>query len=265
MREACPQYDTTRLTEKLRERLQEMTAASQALSSNLAGNEKVANYLAILDRAICTQLCLVRQLELGQQLYTQSEVRVIFAPMDLVELGRDVMKKADALTRPLLGIKAEFSSSLAALPTQADRAVLEKMLLLFLSNSVRAIGRNGTIRLELEQQRDQAVFTMTDTGGGLDPDVLADLFDPLAEPEAPARGLLLAQRIAKLHGGTLVVGNTEADGARLAVSLPIQEWTGGVLRSPSIPMDNAGGWDPALVALSDCLPLEAFLPDRGKK
>lgn len=192
MSEACPQYDTTRLTEKLRERLQEMTAASQALSSNLAGNEKAASYLAILDRAICTQLCLVRQLELGQQLYTQSEVRVIFAPMDLVELGRDVMKRADALTRPLLGIKAEFSSSLAALPTQADRAVLEKMLLLFLSNSVRAIGRNGTIRLELEQQRDQAVFTMTDTGGGLDPDALADLFDPLAEPEAPARGLLLA-------------------------------------------------------------------------
>lgn len=289
MCDVCPQSDTARLTEKLRERLQEMTAASQALSSNLGGDEKAAGYLAILDRAICGQLRLVRQLELGQRLYSEDEVRIVKTATDLVELGRDVMQKTDALTRPLLEIEAEFSSSLTTLPAQADRGALEDMLLLFLSNSVRAIGRKGTIRLELERQGDQAVFTMTDTGGGLDPEVLEELFDPDGEEETRTRGLRLAQQIAKLHGGALVISSAApggarpadgtrpadgarpangarlADGARLAVSIPIKERAGGVLRSPSIPVDNSGGWDPALVALSDSLPLEAFLPDGGRK
>lgn len=263
MYEVLPQGGMDRLTRGLREQLQTMTAAAYALTPHLAGNEKAAEYLAVLDRAICAQMHLILQAELGQRLYSENEMRVIMAPMDLAALGRDVMKKADALTRPLLEIKAEFSSSLAVLPTQADRAALEEMLLAFLSNSVRAIGRNGTVRLELERQRDQAVFTMTDTGSGLDPDVLAGLFDPEEEPEAPVRGLLLARRIAELHGGTLVAGNTEAGGARLAVSLPVVERAGGILHSPLIPADG-GGWDPVLVALSGCLPQSAFLPDRKK-
>lgn len=265
MCDTCPQNDTTRLAQKMREQLQEMTAVSQALSASLTGDKKTANYLAILDRAICVQLRLVRQLELGHRLYTENEVRIILAPMDLVELGRDVMKRADAVTRPLLEIRSEFSTSLAALPTQADRGALEEMILFLISNSAHAIGRNGTIRLELEQQGDQAVFTVTDTGGGLDLDVLEELFDPLAEADTRASGLRLVQQIAKLHGGALAAGNSEAGGARLAVSIPILERMVGVVRSPSIPVETSGGWNPALVALSDCLPVEAFLPDRGQK
>jgi len=261
----CPQCDTLRLAQKLRERLQEMTAVSQALSSNLAGDKKMAGYLAVLDKAICVQLRLVRQLELSQRLYNQDEPRVIPALTDLVALGRDVMKKADALTRPLLGIKAEFSSSLTTLPTQADRTALEDMLLFLISNSAHAIGRDGTIRLELERQQNMAVFTVTDTGSGLDPDVLAELFDPLAEPENRARGFSLARRIAELHGGTLMASSTESGGARLAVSISMVDRMGGIVRSPAICVETGGGWDPALVALSDCLPAEAFLPDRGKK
>lgn len=257
--------DTIRLAQGLRERLQEMTAVSQALSTSLTEDEKAANYLAILDRAICVQLRLVRQLELSHKLYTEnSEVRAFMAPTDLVEVGRDVMEKANALTWPLLEIKAEFSSSLSALPAQADRAELEEMLLFFIANSVRAIGRKGTIRLGLEQQGEQAVFTVTDTGGGLDPEVLEDLFDTNAEAETRARGLRLAQQIAGLHGGTMVAGNSKSGGARLAVSIPIKDWVGGYLQSPPIPVDNTGGWDPALVALADWLPLEAFLPDGGE-
>ena len=281
-----------RLTRGLREQLQTMTAAAHALGSNLAGNGKAEEYLAVLEHAICSQLRLVRQAELNERLYGNNELRVILAPMDLAALGRDVMKKTDALTRPLLDIKAEFSSSLAALPTQADQAALEEMLLCFIANSVRVIGRGGTIRLELERVEGRAVFTLTDTGCGLAPEVLAGLFVPDEDEkdredgedreesenqeesedredgealEFPVRGLRLARRIAVLHSATLMAGNTEAGGACLAVSLPIVERASGALCSPAIPVDCSGGWDPVLVALSGCLPREAFLPERQKR
>lgn len=264
MNELLPQNGMDRLTGELRDQLQTMTAAAYALAAQLAGNEKAMEYLAVLDRAICAQLRLILQAELTRQLFGDSELRAVMAPMDLAELGRDVMERTDALTRPLLGIKAEFSTSLPSLPTRADRAILEKMLLAFLSNSVRAIGREGTIRLELARQRDQAVFTLTDTGCGLDSGALADLFGvqedgPDGEPEAPVRGLQLAGRIAALHGGTLVAGNTEAGGACLVVSLPIVERTSSLLRSPAALAVDNGGWDPVLVALAGSLPAAAFL------
>lgn len=254
---------TGRLTRGLRERLQEMTAASHALAPAVTGNGKAEEYLAVLDRAICAQLRLLRQADLSARLNSPDEVRLDRAPVDLAVLGRDVMKSVDTLTRPQLDIRAEFSSPLAALPAVADVAALRDMLLEFISNSVRAIGRTGAVRLKLERQRDEAVFTVTDTGGGVDPAAL-DVRDEAEEPEELSRGLLLAKRIAELHGGRLMAGNTGAGGACVAVVIPIVERMGGALRSPAIPVETGGGWDPALVALSGCLPAAAFLPD-GRK
>lgn len=251
------------LARGLREQLQTMTAAVYALAPKLSGDEAAADYLAVIRRAICGALRLTQQAELGERVFDNSEVRVVLAPMDLAELGRSVMERVDALTRPLLDIKAEFSSPLVSLPTCADRSALEQMLLYLITNSVQAMDRPGTVRLELEQAGDRAVFTVTDTGRGLDPGSLAGLLDPEEEMDAPFRGLLVARQIALAHSGTLVAGNTEAGGARLAVSIPIVESVGGAIRSPGIPVE-AGGWDPALVALSGCLPLEAFPPDRGR-
>lgn len=267
MYEMLPRDGMEQLTQGLREQLQTMTAAVHALVPQLAGDEKGTEYLSVLDRAICAQLRLILQAELGRLLYSEDERRIDLAPLDLVALGRDVMARAGALTRPLLDIRAEFSTDLTVLPTQADKAALEQLLLALLSNAVEAVGRGGSIRLELERQRDQAVFTMTDTGCGLDAGALSALFGPEPEDDeagelAPFRGLRLAQRIALLHGGTLVAGNTEAGGARLAVSLPIlSEKPLGILHSPALQVDS-GGWDSVLVALSGSLPAAAFLPDR---
>lgn len=258
MDEIYLQGDTARLIGRLRERLQEMTAAVQALTGMAAGDSKAKEYLGVLNRGLCTQLRLIRRLELDRRLNSQDEIRLDRTTVDLAELCRSVAERADALTAPLLDIRVTCSAppSLSAI---ADRGALEELLLGFITNSVQAIGRSGSICLALERQEDRAVFTVTDSGGGMDPEVLAGLFDPQEEPETPARGLLLARRIAELHGGTLVAGNAEQAGARVAVSIPLVERLGGILQSPGIRVDE-GGWDPALVALSDCLPLRAFLP-----
>lgn len=282
MYEAVSVNGMEQLARGLREQLQVMTAAVYTLAPHVAGNEKAEEYLAVLDRAVCTQLRLILQAELCQQLYDENEQRVSLAPVDLVELGEDVMERTDALTNSALGIRAEFTTDLDQLSTHTDQTALERLFQALVSNSVGAIGRNGTIHLALERQRDQAVFTLTDTGCGLDPKVLANLFGPEAEDESevgpegasdsepedeladvPYRGLRLARRIAQLLGGTLVAGNTEAGGARLALSLPIVDKSTSTLHSTALQADN-GGWDPMLVALSGSLPTSAFLPAHTK-
>lgn len=250
------------LAQGMRDRLQEMTAVMYALEGELAGSGRAEEYLAVMGRAICGQLRLVRRLELSRRLSSRDEMRVFRAPMDLAALGRRVMEQTDGLTRPMLDIRAEFSTSLPALPALADEELLEAMLLEFISNSVGAIGRSGRVYLELEERNGQAVFTLTDTGTGLDPAALEGMFEPDGE-ETPTRGLALAWKIAQLHGGTLAAANTEAGGARVAVSIPIMERASGLLRSPAPPMDS-GGWGPVRVALSGCLPAEAFRTRRSR-
>lgn len=252
------------LTRELRTQIQEMMTVSHALASGLAGNERMEQYLTVLNRAICSQLRLVRQVELDQRLNSPDEIRLSRAPVDLVILGRDVMETADALTRPLLGIRAGFSASQAALVTMADGYVLREMLLYLLSEAVGAVGQGGDIRLKLDSRNGQAIFVLTDSGGGPAPVQV-----PPAEaedPESAPRGLLLARRIAALHGGTLITGSTEAGGVRAAVSIPIveRERAGGILHSAGVRWEAGGGWDPVLVGLSGCLPAEAFRPDRGR-
>lgn len=272
MREIDPTGQSMELTSLLRRQLHEMMAASQALGPALAENKNGRECLAVLNRGMFRQMRLIHQLELDCRLNSPDEIRLDLRPTDLVEVCRSVADRVGGLVREL-GIQVEFSTSLTALATMADRGALEDMLLALISNCVNAVretGRSdGSIRVELERQDRKAVLTLTDNGGGMDPGTLAGLFDAPAEEDAPpesgaiqpAHGLSLAQQIAALHGGIMIVDSQEHRGVRLAISLPLLEGTGGVLHSPGLRMDESGGWDKALTALSDCLPVQAFLPE----
>ena len=268
MKDLNPADEALRLTSLLREQLNEMMAAGQALTGSLADNGRALEYMAVLQRGMFRQLRLIRQLELDQKLNGLDEVRLFRTLVDLVKMCRDLITRADPLLSPL-GIRVQFSTTLTALPTLADQAALEEMLLALISNSVKAIGRDGSILLELEQRDRKAVFTLTDNGGGMDCAVLSALFDPPEEddeePDSPlarhSRGLSLVQQIAALHGGILIVDSKQSKGVRLAISMPLVSRIGGLLSTPPSARDDTGGWDRVLVALSDCLPLQAFLPE----
>lgn len=268
MKDLNPADEVLRLTCRLREQLNEMMAAGQALTHSLAGDSRALNYMALLQRGMFRQLRLIRQLELDQRLHSLDEAPLFRAPVDLVPMCRSLIDRTDALVSSL-GVRAQFSTSLTALPTLADRSALEEMLLVLISNSVKAIGRDGCVLLALEQRDRKAVFTLTDNGGGMDCAALSALFDPPEEgddePDGPCvrrgRGLSLAQQIAALHGGILIVDSKQSKGVRLAVSMPLVSRVGGLPSSLPLPQDQTGGWDQVLVALSDCLPPQAFLPE----
>ena len=160
------QAETGCLTQELRALIQDMMTVTHALASKLDGDEKAGGYLAVLNRAICSQLRLIRQAELDERLKSQNEIRLDRALVDLVLLGRDIMESTQALTGPLLDIKAEFSTNLTTLTTMADGYALRELFLHYLADSVRGIGRGGDIRLKLESRNGQAVFTMTDSARG---------------------------------------------------------------------------------------------------
>ena len=268
MNEKTPRENAGRMAGLLREQLNDMMAAAYELSSVLKESEKGKKYLSVINRGLCRQLRMVRRLELEHKLTSEDEIRIMPRPVNLTQMCRELMEEVEGLVCGL-GIKVAFSASADSIIVCADRSRLEDMLLSLISNSVRAIGRDGEIELSLERKDGRIIFVLSDNGGGATADAMAGFFGQSEEendiPEEPTLGLglPLARRIAALHNGFVLADNYEGKGMRLVVSIAddLPDIGGGKTLRGNRPHIDEGGWSKTLVELSDCLPVSAFEPE----
>lgn len=107
-----------------------------------------------------------------------------------------------------------------------DRHRLIQILTNLLSNAAK-FTKEGEITLDLSTSQDgtQAVFTVTDTGCGIDPrnkELIFERFCKLDNSVPGAGiGLTISRMIARLMGGTLLLDTTYNGGARFILTLPV--------------------------------------------
>ena len=116
----------------------------------------------------------------------------------------------------------------------ADGLRLRQILSNFLSNAIK-FTENGFVEVALEwkgreQDLDQLVFRITDTGIGVTPEQQAKLFQPFSQAEGSTTrrfggtglGLVISRRLADMMGGDVSMDSTPGAGTtlRLALSLP---------------------------------------------
>ncbi|MDE7218333.1 MAG: HAMP domain-containing histidine kinase [Oscillospiraceae bacterium] len=182
---------------------------------------------------------------------------------DIVGVCRSVMDRA-AVPAELLGIRLEFRSAKASQIIAMDSERIERLLLNLLSNAFKFIG-NGEKRvtLEVRPEPDYVYLTLSDTGRGIPAGQLDTVFDRCRQsrrldppPHGLGLGLPICRRIAREHGGSLILTSQEGKGAAVTVSLPNRR-VPQMLKSPML-MDLTGGFNQTLVELSDALPKQAF-------
>jgi signal transduction histidine kinase len=88
------------------------------------------------------------------------------------------------------------------------------------------MGETGEIAIELAREDRAAVIRVSDTGPGIDPDVLDRIFDPFfttkREIGGTGLGLALSSSIADAHGGTLGAASPAGGGAEFTLRLPLE-------------------------------------------
>jgi signal transduction histidine kinase len=91
------------------------------------------------------------------------------------------------------------------------------------SNAYDAMPEGGLLVIEADQDGDTVRFSISDTGGGIDADVLPRLFEPFFTTKAKGIGLGLsvAHRIVEAHGGSLAAMTREDTGASFKLTLPV--------------------------------------------
>lgn len=102
---------------------------------------------------------------------------------------------------------------------RCDKTKIEVLLSNLISNAVDAVGQSGTITVSVDQDKENVIITVQDTGPGILPQMLDKIFEPLVTTKEKGTGLGLAScsNIVKQHNGTITVKN---DPTRFVVKIP---------------------------------------------
>ncbi len=126
------------------------------------------------------------------------------------------------LSKPIT-IRLEKDPNLPNVEHDSDQ--IHQLLLNLLLNAVQAIDGAGAIRVEISSLKGDAAIAVIDTGCGVAPEHLPNIFRPFYTTKGTGTGLglSLANRIAEEHRGRIEVSSEVGKGTKFLVVLPFQQ------------------------------------------
>jgi signal transduction histidine kinase len=158
-----------------------------------------------------------------------------------IELRREVVALNDVLADALEAIRPlaeDARHELAVLLpdrkllVEADRTRLAQAFTNLLNNAVKYTDPGGRIEVGVLVEKEMAVVTIRDSGIGIPPDKLDDVFEMFSQVEAALSrsrgglgiGLSLTQRLVQMHGGSIkAYSEGTGRGSRFHVTLPLSD------------------------------------------
>jgi len=103
-----------------------------------------------------------------------------------------------------------------------DPNQMKQVLINLIKNSLEAIDSGGKITLTTDSLDGQVRLSVTDTGKGIEPEIIQDIFNPFFTTKKTGTGLGLAviNKIIEDHYGFITVESTKGKGTTFAVTLP---------------------------------------------
>lgn len=120
-------------------------------------------------------------------------------------------------------IAIEFEGASNPLFVRCDSAQMQQVIANLVINARDAIQGDGTITVRLESGEDQAHISVHDTGGGMPPEVLKSIFEPLftTKRSGTGLGLAVASQIISRHSGSIDASSTPGEGTVFHILLPL--------------------------------------------
>jgi signal transduction histidine kinase len=114
------------------------------------------------------------------------------------------------------------------LTLRADQERVLQVLSNLVGNAVKFTPEGGRVTLSVERDGDMARFAVVDTGPGIPPEHLGQIFDRFWKAEASGQkgtglGLFIAKGIVDAHGGRIWAESGATGGARFYFTLPLGE------------------------------------------
>jgi two-component system, NtrC family, sensor kinase len=107
-----------------------------------------------------------------------------------------------------------------------DRDKIRQVFLNLINNAGDAIQNGGTVTIRTRREQENIKITIKDTGAGMAPDTIEQIFNPFFTTKEVGKGtglgLSVSLNIVESLGGTVYVQSIEGAGSEFTVTLPIQ-------------------------------------------
>jgi PAS domain S-box-containing protein len=162
----------------------------------------------------------IARIEAGRHNFSLEPVAIAPALDEALAMLRPLAAQVDVRIEDAVGVTDDLF-------VQADRQRLVQVLLNLLSNAIKYNVRGGHVRVSREHAAaDRLVLHVVDTGPGIAPDRVDQLFTPFARlgaetspVEGTGLGLVLSQRLTEAMGGRLRLERTGPGGTTFALEL----------------------------------------------
>lgn len=123
------------------------------------------------------------------------------------------------------GVAVEFAPGGILPPIPLDPERMTQALLNLFLNAVQAMGQGGVLRISATPDQEAGIVSLRieDTGHGMPPEVLGDIFNPYFTTKSSGTGLGLAivHRIVEGHGAAIKVESAVERGTVFTIELPM--------------------------------------------
>jgi signal transduction histidine kinase len=147
-------------------------------------------------------------------------------PVDVRTVLREALDTVESAAERA-GVHARINLPSTPVPVIADAGRLHQVFSNLLTNAVRYTPRGGSVTASIESDDAVATVTVADTGQGIAPGDLTNIFEPFwrggdSSTEGFGIGLALVRGIVELHGGSIAAfSEGRGKGARFCLTLPI--------------------------------------------
>ena len=199
----------------LRNPLQGIAGAIHLMKQDSLAKDERDELLQLIENSVSYANSIVRDL---MEFSAEIQLRLVDA------MPESVVKEAVTAVRVPPRITLKNLSQTRTL-IKVDQEQMRRVFINLIENAIDAMPQKGTLTISTQQLDGKVEFTFSDTGGGMPPKILENLWKPLQTTKAKGMGLGLAicKRIVEAHGGTISVRSSGSDGTTFVVQIPIRE------------------------------------------
>ncbi len=109
--------------------------------------------------------------------------------------------------------------------TYVDRGQLKQAFYNVIKNALQAMRAGGILRVRTEAADHHVIVSIIDTGHGIGPEQVGQIFEPYytTKGDGSGLGLMIVQRIVREHGGMIEVESDRDRGTTFRIKLPIHD------------------------------------------
>jgi signal transduction histidine kinase/ActR/RegA family two-component response regulator len=216
------------LSHELRTPLNAVLGYTQMLRGGVIEPARVPTVLETIERNARLQEQLVSDILDVSRIIT-GKLRLDVRPVDLPRVLHDAIETV-APAAAAKGVRLQSAIDQPGVPIAGDPQRLQQVVWNLLSNAVKFTPRGGRVQVRLERVNSHVEITVSDTGEGIAPEFLPQLFQRFTQADGSftrahsglGLGLAISRHLVEAHGGSIhAVSPGKGRGTTVSVSLPL--------------------------------------------